>query len=75
MKNYEVTRVWTTQIAEISQQIDDDISYKKARIETLKAENTTGDNWYQEMIDELEEQINALKWMINLINSPFKIKK
>lgn len=75
MKDYEVTRIWATEIANLSQRIDDNIEYKRERVEALESEEHKDDSWYSQQIEEQKEAIKALEWALVQINFPFKIKK
>lgn len=75
MKEYQKTKIWATEIACLSELIDEQIDYKKSRIQTMESEDRCEDSWYQQQIDELKEQIETLIWALNQINAPFKIKR
>ena len=75
MKDYEVTKIWATEIASLSQSIDDNIEYKRNRIKDMESEEHEKDSWYSQQIEELKEAIKTLEWALVQINSPFKIKK
>lgn len=80
MKDYKITRVWVNVISDISEIIDRDISDKKETVQQEKLdfankEPDSNSDWELEQIEEYEEKIKALEWILNTINAPFKITK
>lgn len=80
MKDYKITKIWATEICNTSKLIETDITSKKNWLQERKTDianeepNSTTD-WKLEQIEELQEQIKALEWILNTINAPFKISK
>ena len=80
MKDYKVTKIWAIEICNTSEIIEADISAKKHWLQERKQDlaNKEHDNiadWEFEQIEEFQEQIKALEWILNTINAPFKISK
>ena len=80
MKDYTITKIWAVEISNISEIIDRDIEYKKEavqqrKIDVANEEPNANTNWLLEQIEEDEEKIKALQWILNTINAPFKISK
>ena len=80
MKDYKITKVWATAIANISENIDASLDYIKRELQERKLDvaNEEPDNmtdYKLERIEELQEQVKAHEWALNQINAPFKIKK
>lgn len=80
MKDYTITKIWAVEISNISEIIDIDIEYKKEAVQQRKLdvaneEPNANTNWLLEQIEENEEKIKALQWILNTINAPFKISK
>ena len=80
MKDYKITKIWATEICETSENIEASISAKKHWLQERKKdianeEPDSTTDWKLEQIEELQEQIKALEWILNTINAPFKISK
>ena len=80
MKDYTITKIWANEISNISEIVDRDIEYKKNAIQQRKLdfankEPDSNSDWELEQIEEYEEEIKALEWILNTINAPFKITK
>ena len=80
MKDYQLTKIWAVEISNISEIIDRDIERQKEAVRNRKLdvaneEPNANTDWVLQEIEEKEERIKALQWILNTINAPFKIKK
>lgn len=79
MKDYKITKIWASTISDISWMVDQEIENQKEIIQRLQHELDEDANlnqkWELEQIEEYEEKIKALEWILNTINAPFKITK
>lgn len=72
MKDYEITKIWADEIAQISKRIDNYIDSYKESSESYKNSDKQHE---QEWAEEYEQRIKCCEWILSQINIPFKIKK
>lgn len=72
MKDYEITKIWADEIAQISKRINNYIDSYKESSESYKNSDTQHEKDWGE---EYEQRIECCEWILNQINIPLKIKK
>ena len=72
MKEYEITKIWADEIANISNRIDSYIdSYKESAESYKDSEKDHAQKW----CEEYKQRILCAEWVLTQINIPMKFKK